>query len=236
MRDRAQLMTSYVLSSHLSDPAAARGQAIMALGQTIEKQSFIANYSTTFAALGAMLILAICLVILTRNGKRLRGPTLALASLFHRLIIFKPHLFARYAAVLAALLVASSASAAPVASLLGTWSTANGHGVVEITQCGDALCGRIVGIDRKPTEPMPTDVSGRPQCGLTIITNERAGANGIWLGEVTDPRDGDTYRAMLWLDGDGDLRLRGFIGIPQLGATQVWHRFTGHLTAECGLA
>jgi uncharacterized protein (DUF2147 family) len=142
------------------------------------------------------------------------------------------------AATFAIGLMAASAraSAAPADSPSGTWATANGHGVVEIAQCGEALCGRIVGIDRQPTQPMPTDVNGRPQCGLTIITNEKPEADGTWLGQVTDPRDGSTYQAKLWLDQDGNLRLRGFIGIPLLGATQTWHRFTGHLTTECGLA
>jgi uncharacterized protein (DUF2147 family) len=140
------------------------------------------------------------------------------------------------AAILAIGLIASLASAALAASPLGTWSTANGHGVIAIAPCGDALCGRIVGIDRAPTDPMPTDVHGRPQCGLTIITDERPETDGTWLGEVTDPRDGRKYHAKLWLDEDGNLHLRGFIGIPLLGATQTWRPFTGHLTAECGLA
>ena len=141
------------------------------------------------------------------------------------------------AAVLVTALIMSSASAMRTAGqpLLGNWSTANRHGVVEISQCGAALCGRIVGIDRKPGEPIPTDVHGRSQCGLTIITNERPEADGTWLGEVSDPRDGGTYQAKLWLDKAGNLRLRGFIGIPMLGATQTWHPFTGHLTADCGL-
>lgn len=133
-------------------------------------------------------------------------------------------------------LVAASAWAAPARTPIGTWLTANGRGVVAITQCGDALCGRIVGIDRDPTAPMPTDVHGRPQCGLTIITNEKPQVDGMWLGDVTDPRDGRTYQAELWLDESGNLHLRGFIGIPLLGSTQIWRPFTGHLTAECGLA
>jgi hypothetical protein len=66
-------MTSYVLSSHLSDPAAARGQAIVALGQTIEKQAFTVSYSSAFAALGAMLILAICFILLFRSSKQERA-------------------------------------------------------------------------------------------------------------------------------------------------------------------
>ncbi len=140
------------------------------------------------------------------------------------------------AAMLALALIGSEAPAVAGGSPVGTWSTANGHGVIAIAECGDALCGRIVGIDRDPLAPIPTDVHGRSQCGLTIITNERAAADGTWLGEVTDPRDGETYHAKLWLDADGNLHLRGFIGIPLLGSTQVWHPFTGHLTAECGLA
>jgi uncharacterized protein (DUF2147 family) len=132
--------------------------------------------------------------------------------------------------------ITSPALAAPTDNPRGSWSTANGHGVIAIESCGDALCGRIVGIDRAPTEPMPTDVRGRSQCGLTIITNERPAGDGAWLGEVTDPRDGATYNAKLWLDASGDLHLRGYIGIPLLGATQTWRKFAGHLTAECGLS
>ncbi|MGA3002006.1 MAG: DUF2147 domain-containing protein [Acetobacteraceae bacterium] len=130
-------------------------------------------------------------------------------------------------------LIASAALATRTPSPVGAWSTANGHGVIEIARCGDALCGRIVGVERRPGDPIPTDVYGRSQCGLTIITNEKLDTDGTWLGEVTDPRDGGTYRAKLWLDEAGDLNLRGFIGIPQLGATQTWHRFNGHLTSDC---
>jgi uncharacterized protein (DUF2147 family) len=141
-----------------------------------------------------------------------------------------------YAATFATALIAASASAMGASSPLGEWLTANGHGVVEIAPCGNVLCGRIVGIERGPTEPAPTDVYGRSQCGLTIIAKEKPEGRDTWLGEVTDPRDGGQYQAKLWVDDSGNLRLRGFIGIPALGATQTWHRFTGHLGAECRLA
>ena len=118
---------------------------------------------------------------------------------------------------------------------LGDWMTANGHGVVHIAECGDTLCGRIVGIDRPPGTAMPTDAQGQPQCGLTIITNEAPTADGTWLGRITDPRDDSTYQAEIWVDGAGRLHLRGFVGIPLLGQTQIWHRFTGQLTPECGI-
>jgi uncharacterized protein (DUF2147 family) len=126
-------------------------------------------------------------------------------------------------------------ASARTSSPVGTWSTANGHGVVAIEPCGDAICGRIVGIERQPTEPIPTDVNGRSECGLTIITNQKPTSDGSWVGQITDPRDGRTWQAQISLDEAGNLRLRGFIGIPLLGVTQVWRKFTGRLTSDCGL-
>lgn len=141
-----------------------------------------------------------------------------------------------YCAALFGVLLAGSPVSAQQASPVGTWLTESGHGVVEIAECGDALCGRIVGIDREPGEAMPTDVKGRSQCGLTILADAKPEGTGTWLGEITDPRDGATYHAKLWVDDRGDLHLRGFIGISLFGSTQVWHPFTGHLAAECMLA
>ena len=40
-RDRIDLLTNYFKSRGLSDPAAAHGQAIVALGQTIRRQALI---------------------------------------------------------------------------------------------------------------------------------------------------------------------------------------------------
>jgi uncharacterized protein (DUF2147 family) len=119
---------------------------------------------------------------------------------------------------------------------LGYWSTQGGHGVIEITRCGDDLCGRIVGIGRAPDEPVPTDVQGRSQCGLPIISDARPESDGSWLGRITDPRNGRTYQAKFWVDETGRLHLRGFIGTPLLGQTQIWDRFSGQLTGQCGLA
>jgi uncharacterized protein (DUF2147 family) len=130
---------------------------------------------------------------------------------------------------------AASAAAPLPDRLLGAWMTQDGHGVIAIERCGEALCGRIVGILRAPGEPLPTDVHGASQCGLTIISKERPATDGTWLGEVTDPRTGTTYGAQLWLDGAGNLRLRGFLGIPLLGRTQTWRPFAGQVTPACEL-
>ena len=121
-------------------------------------------------------------------------------------------------------------------TVLGEWSTEDGHGVIAIEPCGEDLCGRIVGIQRTPGEPMPKDVHGAPQCGLVIIRKEHPDGDGSWLGEITDPRDGTVYGAKIWIGRDGNLRLRGFLGLPLLGQTQVWRRFTGRIGEACGFA
>jgi uncharacterized protein (DUF2147 family) len=134
-----------------------------------------------------------------------------------------------------ALPIAFLLSAADVAApaILGKWLTESGHGVIEIVRCENAVCGSIVGIERTPSEPMPTDVTGRSQCGLTIIRDVTQAANNMWSGKITDPRDGATYNANLWVDNEGRLNLRGYIGIPLLGSTQVWSRFSGRIADNC---
>ena len=249
MRDRMQFIAdSMVFSSHLSDPSDVRGQAISLFGRTLAQGVSAGGYGEAFVSLGATLFIALCGVLLFtyashRTGKpvdtvyaatnRWRSRRSVFTAIFG---VVRGHASTGFVAILAIGLVAAPASAEPAGSPLGNWVTANGHGVVEIAQCGGVLCGRIVGIDREQSEPMPTDVDGRPQCGLTIISNERAQPDGTWLGQISDPRDGGVYQAKLWLDARGDLRLRGFIGIPALGATQTWHRFIGHLTDACRFA
>lgn len=148
----------------------------------------------------------------------------------------------RRSGLFAALFCAALLGAAPVVASapsrtpIGAWLTAKGDAVVQIMPCGEALCGEIAGIARAPGAPVPTDVEGRPQCGLVIMRDERPEADGTWVGTITDPRDGASFDARLSVDEAGNLQLRGFFAIPLLGETQTWHRFTGKLGAGCHMS
>ena len=82
---------------------------------------------------------------------------------------------------------------------------------------------------------MPKDAAGRSQCGLTIITNAIPAQDGSWFGRITDPRDDKQYGLEMWLDDFGRLHVRGYLGLPLFGQTSIWERFTGRVTADCGI-
>ena len=136
-------------------------------------------------------------------------------------------------AVVAFVLFGAAPARAAELSPSGSWLTQDGDGVIEIAPCAEALCGRIAGIRRGADEPIPLDASGASQCGLTILRDELPQPDGTWLGRITDPRDGRTYGAQLWLDDTGRLHIRGYIGVPIFGRTQIWTRFEGAVGGEC---
>ena len=130
-------------------------------------------------------------------------------------------------------LLTPAAAVTVLPPIAGDWLTEGGDGIIQIAPCAAGLCGRVVGISRAEGEPMPVDVKGAPQCGLTILTINPQAEGGVWHGEVTDPRDGTAYKAEVRMNARGQLLMRGYILIPLLGQTQVWQRFIGHIGEEC---
>jgi uncharacterized protein (DUF2147 family) len=122
----------------------------------------------------------------------------------------------------------------------GRWVTPSHDAVIQISPCGNYLCGTIVGIVLNPGDPVPTDWQGKSQCGLTIIhvTRDRgAGGGQVWTGTITDPRDGSVYNARIRQGDPGSLLLRGYLGIPLLGKTQTWSKYSGPAaTHDCRLS
>jgi uncharacterized protein (DUF2147 family) len=139
--------------------------------------------------------------------------------------------------LLAGILLADVAAAA---GPQGVWLTEDGDGAVEILDCGTALCGRIVwqkaplradgSLDIDDRNPNPA-LRQQPICGLQIISEMRRSGPTAWgEGRIYDPDSGKTYQATMTLEEADALRLRGYIGIPLLGASQLWRR------APAGLA
>lgn len=145
------------------------------------------------------------------------------------------------AAAFALLAVPASAQQSGV---MGTWLTASGVAQVRIAPCAaaasGALCGTIVGLinpkgpDGKAVAPeAATDfrnenqaLRGRKVIGMPLIWGFKATSdpNTFESGQIYNGENGKTYSANISLQPDGKLRLRGYVGSPMFGETQLWTR------------
>jgi uncharacterized protein (DUF2147 family) len=141
-------------------------------------------------------------------------------------------------AALAGLLV--NIAAAAETSPVGTWKTIDDEthkprALVRIEEHDGVLSGRIVRLFRDSGEdqnPVCVDCSGarhnQPVLGMTILWDFRARGDAWDGGEVLDPEGGSIYHANLRLrDNSSHLEVRGYIGIPLLGRSQMWERAAG---------
>lgn len=119
---------------------------------------------------------------------------------------------------------------------VGRWLTEGGKSQVEIARCGDKLCGRIVWLNEpldetgKPktdkNNPAETERS-RPILGLQLLAGfiKSAEAADRWEdGTIYNPEDGKVYKCTLTLQDANTLKVRGYVGVPLFGKTQVWTR------------
>ena len=136
------------------------------------------------------------------------------------------------AAIASPVLAQAQAARPDDSKLLDTWMTEDRAGIVRIEPCGNAYCGRVVGISDFPPGGLK-DIHGAQQCGLVILHGLKPTDDGRRHGTITNPDDGKTYDALVWVPADGDMRLRGYIGLPLLGSTQRWPHFAGHVTPDC---
>jgi uncharacterized protein (DUF2147 family) len=95
--------------------------------------------------------------------------------------------------------------------------------------------GRLVKMFKKPGGPIYSsscekcegDQKDAPMLGLTIVKGMKRDGHSYQEGSILDPRDGTIYHAQMELSADGkSLSVRGYLGIPLLGQTQVWKRLS----------
>jgi uncharacterized protein (DUF2147 family) len=140
------------------------------------------------------------------------------------------------------LLFASSASAQQ--SVMGTWLTEAGTAQIRIEPCADAksgpVCGRIAqlinpkGPDGKVVAPDSVvdsknenaSLRSRKMVGIPLLWGFKTTSdpNAFEGGQIYNGEDGKTYTANIGLQPDGKLRLRGYVGSPMFGKTQLWTR------------
>lgn len=134
---------------------------------------------------------------------------------------------------LGALLPAAPARAAGD-DITGWWFDQTKRAGILIEPCGQQLCGKV-GWLREPLDAAgkakldannpDAKLKSRQICQLPMIGSFNKTGPGEWEdGWIYNPEDGDTYKSRMVLQDDGSLRVRGFIGVPWLGKSQVWTR------------
>ncbi len=139
------------------------------------------------------------------------------------------------------LAVAAFLSIAPAfaddASPIGLWKniddkTGKPKALIRVTETNGVLQGQIEKLFREPGEDQAPNCEkcqdarkGKPVIGMVIMSNLKKDGDEYNGGQILDPDNGETYKCKLHLtDGGKKLSMRGYIGVPMLGRSQVWVR------------
>lgn len=135
--------------------------------------------------------------------------------------------------LLLALAMLPLSSAAYAADPTGAWLNEDKDGIVQIADCGGALCGNVVWIknpldaatgqpalDKKNTDPAQRS---RPIMGLRVLSAMKPSSTaGKWDGNIYSIDDGKTFGGNLIMKGDNEMRVQGCVMLICQGET--WTR------------
>lgn len=130
-------------------------------------------------------------------------------------------------------------------AILGVWATdpdgGGGQAHIEIYAVGDRYSGRIIWLEEPlytaedegdeegepkidKNNPDPA-LQSRPIMGLELMEGFKFDGKGTWKkGSIYDPDNGKTYKCKVRIGDDGELNVRGYIGVSMLGRTSIWTR------------
>ena len=118
-------------------------------------------------------------------------------------------------------------------AVVGQWINSSGEAHVEIFKRGTKYFGKIVWLKTEKGEKgiVKTDLKNpdaslrtRPILGMEIL-KDFVYDEGKWVdGKIYDPKSGKTYSCNMNIKENGNLNMRGYIGISLIGRTEVWKR------------
>ena len=143
----------------------------------------------------------------------------------------------KFLAFIAAAALTISPAFADDSSPVGLWKNIDDvsgkpKALIRITEANGTLSGQIEKLFREPNEeqnPKCDKCDGarkdQPILGMTILSGLKKDGDEYDGGEILDPNNGKVYKSKLHLtDGGKKLSVRGYIGVPMLGRSQVWVR------------
>jgi len=130
-------------------------------------------------------------------------------------------------------------------SVFGHWT--DERSILEISERDGALSARVIAMDdpvyREGEEFGPVGAARRddlnpdesqrqrPLLGIELLSEYRF-ENGRWQGRIYDPESGNTYSSNMRVGRGGELKMRGYLGLPMFGRTASFvplHRCPEHV-------
>ncbi|SEB22000.1 DUF2147 domain-containing protein [Pedobacter hartonius] len=118
-------------------------------------------------------------------------------------------------------------------AILGQWINSTGEAHVEIFKKGTKYYGKIVWLKTEKDEKgiVKTDLKNpnaslrsKPILGMEILKDFVYDDDKWTDGKIYDPKSGKTYSCNMNIKDNGDLNMRGYVGISLIGRTEVWKR------------
>ncbi len=122
--------------------------------------------------------------------------------------------------------VVSAQSVSDADKILGVWNNQEKTGKIEVYKSGNKYFGKIIGgapgaSPRKDIKNPNPALQSRNLVGV-IILNNFIFKKGLWSdGTIYDPDSGKTYSCNIKYK-NGELEIRGFVGISLFGRTSIW--------------
>jgi uncharacterized protein (DUF2147 family) len=127
-------------------------------------------------------------------------------------------------------------------AIVGAWLTepdeVDGQAHVEFYEEDGLYHGKITWLEKPLVEEGDSGTVGEPKLdinnpdpalrdqpiiGLTIVENFTYKGNNHWVkGTIYDPGNGKKYKSKIWLQKDGNLKVRGFVGVSLIGRNEIW--------------
>jgi uncharacterized protein (DUF2147 family) len=116
----------------------------------------------------------------------------------------------------------------------GVWMPEDEESMVEIYDCGDAMCARVVWMleGRGEDGEILTDIynpdpalRSKPVLGLEVMTEiTPTDEDKVWQGRVYNPKDGRTYDFWLTVKSEEQITIQGCGLYNLICQTHTWNR------------
>ena len=119
--------------------------------------------------------------------------------------------------------------------VVGNYISPKKDGILQIYKVGSKYNGKLIWtktegkLDENNPDPKKRNV---PLRGLDIMRGFVFDGDDSWEdGTIYDPKNGKTYSCEISRENNGDLNVRGYIGISLLGRTEVFTKTSDNVKA-----